>query len=164
MLPDKYALCFPKINEAITAFAQLLAPEQRHHFPAFDEKALPDGHRCIQILHKNWDGFAFPCAEKRGVYFLLGSEVNNSSKVGVYIGKASCRSSIGRRLWSHLRPCREEERFCMNGYHNERYILDYMAAIDLSTPELGFLSPALEEFLISYLCKGRLNLLNGTGT
>jgi len=81
-----------------------------------------------QRLHQNWHGFAFPRAEKRGVYFLLGSELNDSSKVGTYIGKASCKSSIGKRLWSHLRPRREDQCYWMNGYHNERYTLrlDYM--------------------------------------
>ena len=51
----------------------------------------------------------------------------------------------------------------MNGYGGERYILEYIVAIDLEAVNLAFMASALEEFLIAEL-RSELNLLNGTGT
>jgi hypothetical protein len=69
---------------------------------------------------------------------------------------------MGARLDSHLRPHRNSEWFLMNGYNDEKYILDYMVTIDLDNLNVIFLASALEEYLITQL-KGSLKLINGTG-
>jgi hypothetical protein len=148
------------INQTIVAFNQYLNPTYK--IPVFDSGRMIEEKNCIQIVHGHWDDFGFPNSTKRGVYFIFGHEKVIETKNGLYIGKASFSSAIGSRLDHHLRPCKNSDCFEMNGYRNEKYILDYMASIDLDSLKLTFLAPALEEYLITEL-KRSLNLINGTG-
>ncbi|HEX3628357.1 MAG TPA: hypothetical protein VH280_23355 [Verrucomicrobiae bacterium] len=50
----------------------------------------------------------------------------------------------------------------MNGFNNERYVLNFIAAINLDACGLPFMASALEEYLIGDL-QHKINLLNGTG-
>ena len=147
------------INQTIVAFNQYLNPIYK--MPVFDPGRMLEEKNCIQIVHGNWDAFGFPNSAKRGVYFIFGRE-RTSDKNGLYIGKASFSSSIGKRLNPRLRAYKNSDQFEMNGYRNEKYILEYMASIDLDSLNLTFLAPALEEYLITEL-KPSLNLINGTG-
>lgn len=148
------------INQSIIEFNQYLNPIYK--VPIFNFDRMIEEKHCIEILHGNWDAFGFPNSNKRGVYFVFGHEKINNTKNGMYIGKASFSSAIGYRLDSRLRPGKNSDCFEMNGYHNEKYILDYMASIDLDSLNLAFLASALEEYLITEL-KSSLNLINGTG-
>jgi hypothetical protein len=148
------------INQTIDKFNNYLSPAYR--IPTFDLGRMMEDKTCIQIVHGNWNAFGFPHSEKRGVYFVFGLEKTNQSKNGVYVGKASFGSVIGRRLYAHLTHYRESDYFEMNGYRDEKYVLEYMAAVDLDAIKCGFLAAALEEFLITEL-KGSINLINGTG-
>ena len=153
----------PEINaikEKIVAFNQYLNP--KYKLPVFDFDRMIEQKQCIKIVHGNYKAFGFPNSAKRGVYFIFGHEKTNEAKNGLYIGKASFRSAIGKRLYTRFTHNRESGFFEMNGYHNERYVLDYMASIDLDSLNMAFLATALEEYLISELKKS-LNLLNGTG-
>ena len=160
---DKYArykTAIEMINSSITSFNKFLSTS--YLIPIFKFDTMIKEKRWVEIIHGNWDAFSFPTGEKRGVYFIFGYEINTPKKNGLYIGKASFNSSIGKRLWSHFNPYRSDSHFIMNGYNNERYILDYMASIDLDTCGLPFMASALEEYLISEL-RNRINLINGTG-
>jgi hypothetical protein len=148
------------INQAILAFNKYLSPT--YQLPEFDLDRMIEDKNCIEIKHRNWDAFGFPNSRKRGVYFVFGHEKTNETKNGLYIGKASFGSAIGKRLYAHLIHYKDSEFFEMNGYHNEKYILDYMASVELDSRNIVFLATALEEYLISEL-RNSLNLLNGTG-
>jgi hypothetical protein len=147
------------INQKIAEFNEFLNPKYR--VPSFNADTMIQDGCCVQILHGNWDGFRWPNPTKRGVYFIFGRE-KTTDKNGFYIGKASFSSKMGARLDSHLRPHKNNEQFLMNGYNDEKYILDYMVTIDLDCLNVGFLASALEEFLITQL-KSNLKLINGTG-
>ena len=155
----RYLPVIEAINQRIIAFNQYLNPP--HKISVFDPCRMLEEKNCIQIVHGNWNAFGFPNSEKRGVYFIFGYE-KTSDKNGLYIGKASFSSSIGKRLNPRLRPYKNSDHFEMNGYRNEKYILEYMASIDFDSLNLRFLAPALEEYLITEL-KSDLNLINGTG-
>ena len=148
------------INQKVTGFNQHLNPTIQ--VPLLNVNRMIEDKSCVQIVHQNWYGFNFPNGGKRGVYFLFGREKLNPEKNGLYIGKASFSSCMGARLYQHLTHHRNNEWFEMNGYHNEKYILDYIATIDLDSLNLAFLASALEEYLITEL-KGAVNLINGTG-
>jgi|SRR5882724_3109997 len=147
------------INQKIAEFNEHLNPKCQ--VPLLNADTMIKDGCCVQILHGNWDGFCWPNPTKRGGYFIFGRE-RTADKNGLYIGKASFDSQIGNRLDARLRPYKNSESFEMNGYDNERYILDYMVTIDLDCLDVGFFSPALEEFLITQL-RNNLNLINGTG-
>lgn len=93
---------------------------------------------------------------------MFGREKTVLTKNGLYIGKASL-SSIGIRLYSHLHPHRSQSQFLMNGYDNEQYIVDCVAAIDLDTCGIPFMASSLEEYLIRDVGEQSINLVNGTG-
>ena len=147
------------INQSIAAFNQHLA--ESYQIREIDTTTGMKAKNIVEILHGRWDDFQFPNSDSRGVYFVFGRHREQQATNGVYIGKASFRSSIGRRLYSWLHPHRSSEHFIMN-YGQETYILDYIASINLDTLAMPFMASALEEYLISSL-SGRLNLLNGTG-
>ncbi len=149
------------INASIAVFNQFLHPS--HIVPTFQFDTMLGDKHCIEVVHGNWNAFGFPSSERRGVYFIFGHEKTTPAKNGLYIGKASFGSSIGRRLYSHFHPYRSQSHFLMNGYHDERYVLDYMAAINLDACGLPFMASALEEYLIADVGRRSINLINGTG-
>lgn len=154
---------FPEINainETIAGFNQYLNPN--YHVPLLNAEQMIEDKSCVQVVHGNWDAFSWPNPDKRGVYFIFGREKTRIEMNGLYIGKASFSSSMGARLDSHLRPHKGSDLFLMNGYNNEKYILDYMATIDLDKLQIGFLASGLEEYLITEL-KSKIKLINGTG-
>jgi hypothetical protein len=148
------------INNGIASFNLFL--NLNHLVPAFRFDTMLNEQHCIKVVHGDWHAFSFPNSPKRGVYFIFGHEKTVQEKNGLYIGKASFGSSIGDRLYYRLHPYRSQTHFVMTGYDQETYVLDFMASIDLDSPGLSFMAPALEEFLISNL-KSKLNLINGTG-
>lgn len=95
-------------------------------------------------LEKHWkDDLYFPNADKSGVYAIF-----DKNKDLLYLGKASNKSSIGRRLYDHFKgykkPDWSEEKFKKDWEGIPRYILTYSV-------EHPFEAPSLEEFLISRL-------------
>ena len=156
----KYRSEFKSINKTISKFNEHLSPNNQIRL--FDVSTDIENKSIVEIVHGDWNAFPFPNNGTRGVYFVVGYERNNPEKNGMYIGKASFSSSTSARLYSHLHATRSSEKFWMNGYNNEVYVVEYIASIDLDKQNIPFLSPALEEFLISNLCN-KLNLFNGTG-
>ena len=157
---DPYKPAIEIINSSITSFNTFLSAPYAVAILKFD--TMIQEKRWVEITHGNWDAFGFPTSEKRGVYFIFGHEKNMPEKNGLYIGKASFGSSIGKRLWRRLNRCRSESHFTMDGDNNERYILDYMASVDLDACGLLFMASALEEYLISEL-RNKINLINRIG-
>lgn len=148
------------INQKIARFNEFLREDC--HIPAINSVSMMKDGVCVQVIHGDWDGFPFPKAESRGVYFIFGYDKSDNNKTGIYIGKASFGSTIGRRLYSHFNKFRNEPYFEMGGYGGEPYVLEYIISIDLEEAEFPFMSPALEEFMISEL-RSEINLMNGTG-
>src|ERR1700761_4945784 len=92
------------INSAIVSFNKHLAAP--FCVPQFDKIKSIENKEIVRIIHKDWSGFPFPNNGTKGVYFLLGHERNQTSKNGLYIGKASFSSTTSGRLYAHLHPCR----------------------------------------------------------
>ncbi len=157
--PERYSQEIEAINKSIISFNEYL--NAKYSIPKINAQTMLTDQNCIQILHQNWDGFGFPNSEKRGVYFVFGREMT-TDRNGVYIGKASFGSTIGRRLSSHLTGFRNCEQFIMKGYNSEVYVLEWIISIDLDAISAPFLAPALEEYLIAETRK-QINLINGTG-
>jgi hypothetical protein len=147
------------LNQSITSFNEHLVAH--YLIPEIDISTGIDEKNIVEILHGRWDDFRFPNSESRGVYFVFGRHRDEPTKSGVYIGKSSFDSAIGRRLYAWLHPHRSNQHFVMK-YGQDTYILDYIISINLDKLEIPFMASALEEYLITSLT-GRLNLLNGTG-
>lgn len=156
----KYTTEFELINNTISLFNKYLSPSNQIRL--FDLVTDIGNKNIVEVVHGDWDAFPWPNNGTRGVYFVLGYERNHFEKNGMYIGKASFGSSTSARLYSHLHPTRSSDKFTMNGYNGEVYVIEYIASIDLEKQDIAFLSPALEEFLITNLCNN-LKLINRTG-
>lgn len=147
------------INSAITDFNEYLSP--KYHIPLFDHASMFGRRMVVEIMHGNWHAFPYPNNGAAGVYFIFGHEKVLADKNGLYIGKASLRSTTSNRLYKHLSPGRSKEQFLMP-CRGESYVLDYIASIDLSRLAMTVMAPALEEHLIIRLAP-YFNLLNGIG-
>ena len=156
----KYTTEFESINNTISQFNKYLSPSNQIRL--FDVVTDIENKNIIEVVHGDWNAFPWPNNATRGVYFVLGYERNHFEKNGMYIGKASFGSSTSARLYSHLHPTRSSDKFTMNGFNNEEYIVEYIASIDLEKQDIAFLSPALEEYLIMNL-SNKLNLINRIG-
>lgn len=157
---DKYIQELNAINGKIAEFNEYLLPKFRA--PIFELGSAFENKHIVKVVHGDWNAFPFPNNGTRGVYFIFGYEQTKNEKNGLYIGKSSFNSSTSSRLYAHLHPSRAQDFFTFKGYHDENYIVEYMASIDLDILNTAFLSSALEEFLITSL-QSKLNLLNGTG-
>lgn len=160
MMNARYLPYIAAINEKIICFNKIF--RESHQIPIIDTDRMIDDGVCIQVIHGDWDAFPFPKAESRGVYFIFGYEKCDESNLGVYIGKASFGSTIGRRLTSHFSKYRHLPFFEMNGYNGSPFVLESMISIDLEEQELAFMAPSLEEYLITGL-RSQIHLMNGTG-
>ena len=131
---QRYLKDISAINRAIDSFNSYLKPD--FYIPTFDLNTAIEKTNIVKIIHGDWDGFPFPNNGTRGVYFVFGHEKTNMEKNGLYIGKASFRSTTSGRLYARLHPHRTKEYFSMDGYNEEVYILDYMASVNLDA--IGF--------------------------
>lgn len=160
MLP-RYLSDVAAINRGLSSFNRFLSPA--HQVPTLNFETMVAQQHCVRIVHGDWNAFRFPNSTKRGVYFILGYEQGTPDKNGLYIGKASCDSAIGVRLYRWLTGCRNRTHFVKKGNRGEIYILEYMVSVDLDSVGIPFIAPSLEEFLIAEI-KDEVNLLNGVGT
>ena len=160
MIPPRFYPELNAVNAAIEKFNQYLSPQ--FAVPVFDPATMVKDKHCAEITHGNWNGFTFPNSVKRGVYFIFGRDRIRSELNGLYIGKSSFDSFMGRRLHARLIRCKDRQLFEMNGHNNEVYILDWIASIDLDAHLLGFMASSLEEYLITEL-RSKFNLLNSIG-
>lgn len=115
----------------------------------------------IKVVHGEWNAFPFPNAQRRGVYFALG-KTQDTGELGLYIGKASFNSTIGKRLYSHLRAQANADFFTMKGANGIVFTIEYLASIDLDALNMHFMASSLEEYLIFNLTH-KLPLINITG-
>lgn len=153
---EKYKSIIDEINQTINDFNKFLS--YSYHIPIITYK--PSSYT---DLKKPWKEQDWGYTAVRGVYFIFGKhEYNDSTKMGVYIGKASLNSHIGRRLWTHLKSGSAEGNYEMNDFEENPFSLEYFTLISLDALNIGFLSPALEEFLITEL-SNKIFLLNRTG-
>ena len=158
-MDDRFLIYVAAINAKISDFNQYMNHECQ--IPPLHPERIEEEKNGVKIRHGNWHDWQFPNSEKRGVYFIFGWKASTPSENGLYIGKASFESRIGKRLASWLEPYKYSERYEMNG-HGEQYVLDYILTIDLDQLKAGFMASSLEEYLITKL-SGEVNLLNGTG-
>ncbi len=141
-----------EINNAIDIFNQYLSEHKVPRLVADFTDARPKP----MVINDN----------KRGVYFIFGHRANKCEEniLGVYIGKASLNSCIGTRVRHHCRNYYRPQHnsIICNDRRAVPYVLKHIASIELESAGLVFMTPALEEFLISHL-KEKIKLINGTG-
>lgn len=154
-----YSILLDGINSCISDFNVFLKPEYQ-----IDLLDKLDKNRYSSLKEIPWKDLRWPNSESRGVYFIFGRKVDDANKLGVYIGKASCNSKIGKRIDRHINsPAREEMNYFINGRNHERYSMEYVTSIALDNDtEINFLIAALEELIISKMSREH-NLLNSVG-
>lgn len=154
-----YTILISEINDVIRKFNIFLANDKS--IPLLSQVNGELQSELIKVVHGNWNAFPFPNAQRRGVYFAFGKK-QDTSELGLYIGKASFNSTIGKRLYSHLRIHADAEFFTMKGANDQVFIIEYLASIDLDALNMHFMASSLEEYLISNLTN-KLPLMNVTG-
>jgi hypothetical protein len=154
-----YIYMIEVINDILNDFNKFLDP--KYFIPLFDLSKVNDNFYFTSLSNQPWDDLRFPNGDKRGVYFLLGSDPDNLTNKSMYIGKASFSSTIGRRLYCHLSKDRNNNGYFMNDNFGKTHILDYIFTIDLEACAPVMIS-SLEEFLIRN-SRNKLYLLNGIG-
>lgn len=157
---DKYKLLIREINSGIEKFNSFFKTD--FHVPLLKENELENKECYTNLTNTSWSDQRWPNSDSAGVYFIFGINQENTSEVGLYIGKASLSSKIGIRLYSHLYPYRNEENYMMNDGKGKKNILELVSSISFDENNMTFLAPALEEFLLSEL-REKINLLNVTG-
>lgn len=157
---EKYNTIINAINSELIAFLKFLNTDIK--ITLFDENRLNDTNITWKLKENGWSESLFPSGNSPGVYFILGSKKDDDSKIGVYVGKASHNSCIGKRLYSHLsNPKREEKIYTMRDLNGDDFLLELVITIPLD--EIDFFAPALEEFFIYKLQKMNIYLLNCVG-
>lgn len=148
------------INSRISKFNEFLIPSRQ--LPMIDKDKINDNSYFTKLTEISWLDLRFPNAEKRGIYFIFGYDAKDQSRRAMYIGKASFSSSIGKRLYAHLKKDSYNENYTMNDLNGNVHHLEYVFGLDLESVGLNIFSSAIEEFLIQNV-KSEIYLLNGTG-
>lgn len=157
---DKYDNFISAINNGLNEFSKYL--NSNYKISLFDDTNLKDPKVAWNLIKDGWHETQFPNGSSPGVYFIFGRRKEDENILGVYIGKASHNSLIGKRLYSHLSNAeRENKIYPMRDKIGNVFLLEYV--ITISMDEIYFLAPALEEFLIYYLQDEKLNLINAVG-
>ena len=157
---EKYKPIIKAINHSIRGFSVLL--NQELGIPIFNKQRLSNNEYCWDLTKKSWDEVIFPSDESKGVYIILGtSSVEN--KIGAYIGKASYKSRIGNRLYSHLSYGKRKEKYYpLYDKDGKKFYMELVMTIPLEK-QLVWFPAALEEYLIHKLQKKNVHLLNAVG-
>lgn len=158
----KYISIIQRINHHLKEFNSYLQPE--YAIPLLDLNEINNNSYFLNAREKKWDDFVFPRnCEVGGIYFYIGVSESKNQKIGIYIGKASLTSTIGRRLWSHFRYCWNESRIIKEHPGGQTFRIELISSIPIDNARMTFLSPALEEFLIDRLQTDSCVLLNKQG-
>lgn len=156
---DKYLPLIQSINNGLNKFSTYLS--DKYSINPFSEK-IENDRNFIDITKVNWDAYQFPNSDCAGVYFLFASLESDSNKLGLYIGKASHKSLIGFRMYSHLyQPLRHQRKYLLKDKSGETYNAELISSIGMK--EIYFMAPALEEFLIYHMQDEGHHILNSVG-
>ena len=147
------------VNTNIGNFSNFFKPE--HAIPLIDETKLIDPKYCWNLKEVGWNETMFPGDESPGVYLIFGRKRDNKNILGVYIGKASYKSLIGNRLYSHLKHGKDDKNYSMKDKTGNEFYLDFVATIPMKAN--CFFATSLEEYLIQTLQDEEINLLNVVG-
>ena len=157
---EKYQEYIASINEGIIEFSNFLKLE--YYLSPIDNSKLKDPKHSWDLTRIGWDETSFPNGTDRGVYFIFGKKKNDDNKLGVYVGKASNSSMMGKRLNSHLNNSeRHNKIYPMRDNVGDEFLLEYVVTYPMEG--LFYFAPALEEFLIYFLQDKKVYLLNGVG-
>jgi hypothetical protein len=157
----KYASIIEMINTGIGDFNKFL--NAANHLPLIDNERLENKMASWRLKEEAWFDRPFPNGDSKGIYFVFGFNPQTDNELSVYVGKASHQNSmIGARLDSHLNnPRRDEKIYQMRHKDGIDYEVDFVTTIPLD--EMPFISSAVEEFLIYFLKKNGIVLLNHIG-
>lgn len=156
---EDYQDIIHKINQALEGFSSFLNPT--YALSPFDDSRLSDPIYSWKLKEVGWDDTMFPGDESPGVYFIFGRSLENREEIGVYVGKASFKNIIGKRLYSHLNHGKDDLNYKMNDKNGNTFSLDFVTTIPMK--ESSFFATALEEFLISTMQNENIHLLNAVG-
>lgn len=148
---EKYEPVIDQLNAGISQFNEFLNPQ--HQLPLISQQ---DKTTYSSAMHMPWGQQEWPSKDEPGVYILCDRHIEDSSRIGIYIGKSS-QQQIGRRVYAHLTPHRET-----GVYKRGNFIIDTILAIPISNHRSRSLAVALEEFLIARGVPG-VEMLNAVG-
>ena len=153
---NKYEEIIKQINVYVQEFNRILAESAALPMISIENpKTYSDG------LDKNWgnNNQKWPSSESKGVYILCGY-LENTDKIGIYIGKAS-QQVMGHRIYRHLKTGSKLNKYIKNTKEGN-YIYEIILAIPIENNSKGFLASALEEYLIEKEYSG-IKKLNSIG-
>lgn len=155
---EKYIPILEKINECIEEFNSYLQPN--FGVGKLDISRISDQDYFLNIAYKKWVDFRFPRNNGvGGVYFYIGEYLDFPGKQVLYIGKASLNSFIGRRLSAHFIGKCNGEKVIIKDCN-----IELITSLPFEDPNLVFLAPALEEYLIVNMQKHKeITLFNDRG-
>lgn len=155
----KYYPYIKSINKGLVEFSKYLNSD--YHIPSIEYKLI-DQKNCWDLTRTAWQDAIFPNGSCTGVYFIFGRKKSEDNVLGVYIGKASYNSAIGKRLYFHLSNSeRENKIYPMKDKQGIDFLLELVVTIPMD--DIYFLAPALEEFLIYKLQSDEVYLINAVG-
>jgi hypothetical protein len=152
----KYMQIINEINNCLIDFNQII--KVKYAIPLICMESLKDTNYFVPVIHQEWDSWSFPNGGDTGIYFIFAK---HKDKIGLYIGKASFKSNIGKRLTSHLSKDRNNANYILVDNENTKFIVQYILSIPLISNK-NILSNSLEEYLILNL-KSKILLFNKIG-
>lgn len=139
---EKYIPVLERINKCIEQFNLHLLPH--YGVERLDVSRIYDQEYFLNISCKKWDDFRFPRNNGvGGVYFYMGENISHPGKFALYIGKASLNSYVGHRLFVHFKKRCNGDSIIIKDYS-----IELVTSLPFENPDLVFLAPALEEYLI----------------
>lgn len=158
----KYIPIIQKINESIDKFNESLTESFRVN--KLDSTYIGNKDLFLDLRNKSWGDYSFPtCREQGGVYFYFGFDKDDPNLKKLYIGKATYGSTIGKRLWTHFYPMKQEKLNNTLYYTKGNTCIELITGIAFDSFENLFLASALEEFLITRLNNEDFTLINLIG-
>jgi hypothetical protein len=160
---EKYRPLIKAINIEIDKFNLFL--KKKYCISLLNENDLSNDEFYTNLINTKWEDQHWPNSEKSGVYFIFGFNEENKSEFGLHIGKASMSSTIGRRLYVHLKQYHDKKDYLMGDGKGKIYILELISSITLEDKKIKFMTTSLKEFLIDKLRekRGSINLINVFG-
>ena len=147
------------INQSLFNFNNYLSKDNL--IPMISKDLLHDNSYFTDLNKCSWLDLRFPSGERKGIYFIFGYN-DSINKESLYIGKASFKSTIGKRMYSHLNKDKNSKFYTMHDLQGNNHNLNFVLSLDLESNGLYLFASSIEEYLIT-MVKDKIYLLNGTG-
>jgi hypothetical protein len=147
--PDCYDVFINQLNSHINQFNQFLSKDCQ-----LKPIKKSDPEKYVDIRGKTWDQWKYPDrADSPGVYVLCGpSEYKphgqNPPRLAAYIGKASNKQVIGKRLYVNFQGTLDKDDQGNVIYRYGKRPFSFLIEVIITIPTQKWLAPALEEYMI----------------